>query len=261
MLRTSLIIATMLMFLQSVSLGKQHPVVKAILQNKKSCGENYFFSQAEIESSQSQKFFRHKLKDLAPGNKSSSISNLTEDFVVLPVDRCVLRGNRNFRKNEKVLISNFKVKTIVNPDFLVHRAVNKQKKSQIENYIYTPMSPTQYPHTEGRHSFTEALKHLSTSSPRERAMVLCFFGKHRTGMIIGAYQFLGEYAASAQKACQNVGTLKDKAYLQMNLLGDSGLFTYNLPSAFREFYVDFANSVCQDNSFEFLNGQLEADTQ
>ncbi len=233
--------------------AEQHKIIKEIIANANSCVPLYYFSKSQINSKTNYKFYSEALKDFTK-NKNFY---LTKDSNLMPVSNCILRANRNYYKNIKTLNENFRVTTVINTDLLIKNLVeNKVQKKSTINELYFPMSSSEYPKVQSAKSFIEILKSLSQATPQNRAIITCFFGKHRTGLISASYQFLLEYAQNKEKACKEIATEKDKAYQQMLNIAKIGLLIYDMPDSFKEFYKDFAKSVCEENSKEFLNSLL-----
>lgn len=231
--------------------AEQHPSVQRILLSVKKCLPNQFFSSEQINSKDSGKeTYTKALERITSDGKPFT---LTRDYFLLPVNKCVLRGSRDFELNEDVLVNSFNVKTIINTDFLVN---NLKKKPQDINYVYLAMSASQYPRKSSLTSLLKALDYLSTATPNGRVIISCFFGRHRTGLIAGIYQFLGEYAKDSKATCKNLGGKNDLVYNQMLNLGKGSGLIYDMPQDFKKFYVDFGKSVCEEKSKEFIEKLL-----
>ncbi len=245
-----------LSFKCSVGHASQHPVVVSIIKQFPKCGPDYFYSNSEIKSNE---VFNEGLQTLAKSKylKSERLIrvNQVKSLNLFPVNECVLRGNRQYFKPEySELLADFEIDTAITMDATVNK---KNQKAGRTNYIYSPIIPKTYPKGESVSSILTVLNHLSKASPEQKVFISCYFGKHRTGLIVGLYQFLRNYAKDPVDTCLNAYSAKDKSYEQMKAIAAVGRLTYDMPVGYLEFYRDFAESVCQNRSNEFLQNLLK----
>ncbi|MDX1918497.1 MAG: hypothetical protein SFT81_05090 [Candidatus Caenarcaniphilales bacterium] len=239
----------MMIFLISQAKSEQHEIVERIRAQYKQCAKIYLYEPKVIESRDGYKLFAADLIKLEPQASPERLSSLARATSSIPVNNCVLRGNRHFLEHQNFL-KELKVNTVVNTDSLVN--ASSYGKHRL-NYLYYPMDAIAYPRGESKKSLLKALYTLSEATPERKTYIGCFFGKHRTSLVVGIYQFLQIYAQDSKMICQNYGTSLDPAFIQMKEIAGKGLLTYDLPKAFENFYRDFAKSVCEESSKEFLD--------
>lgn len=245
------ILAVFIFFLFSQLVhAEQHKIIDKIRDQAEECGSDYFFSAGQINSKSRFKFYKEEIIELLP-NGSQVKADLIKSLNLIPVNSCILRGNRNYYiPKGKELLEELQVKNIITMDSIVNR--RHCKRNSEHELIYLPVSQKKYPDSESLSSIIEALDYLSEATPEEKTYVSCFFGKHRTGLVVGLYQFLRNYIAAPSETCSQAATLEDEAFLQMNAIANLGILTYDMPSNYLKFYKDFALSVCQEQSQEFL---------
>lgn len=232
------------------SQAAQNTIIEKMIKSSNNCSPDYIFSNSQINSLNS---FDIYTKEFNKNQKSQKIikASLAKDLNLIPVNSCVLRGNKNFTSLEgQKLFETLSVKSIINTDSLTNRLINY--KSNKVKYIYLPVSSSKYPKGAGAKSIMTALNILADSSEEKKVYISCFFGKHRTGLIVALYQFTRLYAQNKQLACSQVANSKDKIFRQMNSIAALGTLTYDMPKEFQDFYKDFANSVCKEQSEEFI---------
>ena len=240
--------------------SSQLSLLQKIEEQNQSCQPAYFFSSKELSSKQRYSYFNEKLQQIVDKNSKVGPS-FNQSLNLIPVNRCILRGNRNFKGASQVetLQAYLKVKLLINTDSIVNQLVQRdnyfQKKlkedPQLE-YKYFPLSSNRYPSKEEKILIVKVLELLSEARQSKRIYLSCFFGKHRTGLISGLYQFLSAYSLNPSVTCSKLGTQEDEIYSQMNKIADLGFFTYKMPLALQEFYSDFAKAVCEKKSQEFI---------
>jgi len=242
------IILLFLLFLFSTKVNaKQDEIVLKLIQKKSSCSPDYFFTNKEINSSQSFNIYtkaflksQKKVKYISP--------ELAQNLNLIPVNNCIFRGNRNFVSAEaQKLFTDLQITQIITTDSLTNKLSSNNKK-----YIYLPIENSKYPNRKSLKSIVKSLEILANASEEQKVYISCFFGKHRTGLVIGLYQFIRNYAQNKELTCSQVGTKRDKSFLQMNNIASLGILTYDMPEKYREFYLNFANSVCKEKSQEFI---------
>jgi len=238
------------LFFPFISRASQNTAIQKIIQNSNNCLTDYIFSSSQINSSNSFGIYASEFnKSLKKPNIIKA--NLAKDLNLIPVNSCVLRGNRNFTSSKaQKLFESLSIKSIINTDSLTNKLVdNKNNKVK---YIYLPVSSSKYPKGVGGKSIMKALNILAEASPQQKVYISCFFGKHRTGLVVALYQFTRLYAQNKQIACSQIGNSKDKIFVQMNSVAALGTLTYDMPKEFQDFYKDFAKSVCEERSDKFF---------
>jgi protein tyrosine/serine phosphatase len=238
------------LFLPLISRANQNTIIQKIIKNSNNCSADYIFSSSQINSSNS---FNIYISELNKNLKNSNIvkASLAKDLNLIPVNSCILRGNRNFTSMEaQKLFESLSITSIINTDSLTNKLIDN-KNNKIK-YIYLPVSSSKYPKGVGGKSIMKALNILAEASPQQKVYISCFFGKHRTGLVVALYQFTRLYAQDKQMACSQIGNSKDKIFVQMNSIAALGTLTYDMPKEFQDFYKDFAKSVCQERSDKFL---------
>jgi hypothetical protein len=236
--------------------SEQDSLVDKIIRQKIICSSDCLFSARQIKSPQSSRIYKQKIFDLMPASTDFLREELVKDLNLIPVNECVLRGNRNYALAEgSTLLDKLKVENIVTMDSWVKK-IHKLKDVPHE-LIYLPVEQKQYPVGESMASIIKALGYLAEATPYERVYISCFFGKHRTGLVVGLYQFVRHYADNPQAACAQIGTREDETFLQMNTIANLGLLTYDMPVSYMQFYRNFAKSICEQKSKEFIEGHIE----
>jgi|GEM_PF-2570025 len=245
--------------------SEQIAVLSKIKEQTKKCSPSYLFSREEISSKDKYFYFSYKLNQLLELAEKSNYqveASFSKELNLIPVNNCVLRGNRNFKKlnNLKILRENFRVSRLINSDKIVNNFLNqdsgfqdKLNQNPILDYQYFDLSSTKYPTREQKTLIKEILDLLAQATPNQKVYLSCFFGKHRTGLLSGIYQFLFEYSLDSKNSCDKASFEKDKIYLQMNQIANLGFFTYDMPFPLKKFYLDFKKAVCQNKSKEFIN--------
>ncbi|MDX1920031.1 MAG: hypothetical protein SFU25_04760 [Candidatus Caenarcaniphilales bacterium] len=115
-----------------------------------------------------------------------------------------------------------------------------------------PITAKNYPIKEDLKSILKALEILAKAKPSERVYIGCFFGKHRTGILIAIYLFLHLYKEDKQSIYAYNDTGKDSAFKPMNHTDDKSLITSNMSSSFRKFYRDFTDPIGEEHSQKFI---------
>jgi hypothetical protein len=226
--------------------SEQLGVVKSYLLHKNECSPEFFFVNSKENT---DLLIEEKLKVLSKKKDLISSKNI-KNLNLIPVDNCVLRGNRNFTAPQEAgLLRDLNVDNIINTDFLSHQ-INKDNVRT--KYSYLPLTASAYPKGQDAKNIIVALEKLANGSPSQKVYLSCFFGKHRTGLLVGLYQFLRLYSQNPKETCTNLGKDSDAAYSQMLKIASQGKFTYDMPKNFIKFYKDFGRSVCDNSSAEFV---------
>jgi hypothetical protein len=232
----------------------QHPIVQKIISQYPSCKADYFFSDLEINSKSHNVIYQKQLQILAKDIKHKRPQPLrasqVKELNLIPVNDCILRGNRNYVtvENQK-LLNDMSVKTTITTDALVDKKYGNLVKL---DYKFFPITPKKYPAGQSLTSIMQALDLMAEAKPNQKCYISCYFGKHRTGLIVGLYQFLRMYAAEPHETCAKLATSLDKVYMQMNSIASLGALTYDMPPSYMKFYKDFGQSVCNERSKEFV---------
>ncbi|MDX1919459.1 MAG: hypothetical protein SFU25_01850 [Candidatus Caenarcaniphilales bacterium] len=236
----------------------QHPTVLKIIKNADKCLPNIYFTKEELISKERDLRFLDSLPHLLEVQKKGDYERWygeMKDMSLVPLNRCVVRGNKNYFKDEnKPFLKVLNVQSIVNLDFIAHTKV--QGKTIGFNYVFVPMNPSFYPRGESMISFLHALTALSQATPESRIYLSCFHGKHRSSLLSAVHQFLLEYARFPEEACKNAAGDNDPAFIQAVELANEGILTYNMPKSYKDFYADFTKAVCKEKSGEFLDQLL-----
>lgn len=245
--------------LQSLSLqasyGYQHPTILKIIEQSKKCSPNIYFTQEELSSKERDLRFLDSLPFVMPKQDYERWYGEMKDLTLIPLNKCVVRGNKNYFKDEnKPFLKALKVESIVNLDFMAHTKV--QGKTIGFNYVFVPMNPSFYPKGESMISFLHALSALAQASPENKIYLSCYYAKHRTSLLSAVYQFLIEYGTFPEEACKNASTENDAALKQSLHLANEGMLTYNMPKSYKDFYLHFTQAVCKEKSGEFLDQLL-----
>jgi hypothetical protein len=228
--------------------AKQHEVVLKILNQCSVCGQSCYFSSKDLGPAQRQNL----LQEFYIHSSAKLPLQFVEENNLFPVDACVLRGNKKFYKPKNLyFVKSLQTTTIIRTDAVSFAEKNNIKIKQLD----IPLNGLKAPDKNKLKYLVKALDELAQASPSRRAYVSCFFGRHRTGLLVGMYQFVKEYKTEPGLTCSQLGTQKDKAFVSMNAIAAQGMLTYDMPSDFRKFYKDFARSVCTEQSEEFLTGQ------
>lgn len=229
----------------------QHPIIEKIILQSKSCQPNYYFSPEEIESKQRHLAYLDKTAELLQLKNADRWYLESERLNLIPVNRCIIRGNKEYIKPENQnILKVLNVNTIVNTDFMAHNIV--AGKTYGFKYTFVPINPAAYPKGESIISIMNAFNAIAQATPNERVYISCFHGKHRTSLLAAMYQFLGEYAIDPDRACDYATTQNDKAWEQAVLIANLGVLTYNVPNTYKHFYADFTKSVCEEKSDKFF---------
>lgn len=245
----------LLVFLLFLSFGlkasaKQNAVILKILDSAQNCTPNIYFSETEINSKDRFYAYYVELQKLFPNEILEGLAQ-SKDLNLMPINRCVLKGNKNYPKELNLSwLKKLQVKSIISTDYLSN-TLNSGKNSL--NYVFLPIHASGYQKKqESIQSLLLAFEYLAKASPTQKVYINCFSGKYQSGLVVALYQFLQEYAFSSQETCQNLATKQDLAFNQMLNVANQGLFSYNLPNGFKKFYVDFGKAVCEEQSEEFL---------
>lgn len=225
--------------------AKQHPVI-AQIANQTECGTNFYLSWSEINSDSKSQYIQKQFR--AAGINTTQ--NLIGSLNLLPVNRCVLRGNRRFGETERLKeLERMGVKTFI------RFTQSSAKKNEMKNLVFweLPISGSGYPKGASKQAILKALEQLAKAEPSQRVYLSCFFGKHRTGLIAALYQFTRDYALSPVKTCIQKATPQDRAFRQMNSIAALDFYTYDMPYDFRRFYKEYTEAVCKESSQEFFN--------
>jgi hypothetical protein len=246
----------LLIFLLSLpSYAAQHLVVAKIIEQS-NCGTDHYFSGEQIHAKNWSEIFSNDLNKMLEGVELKPEivkAKQVKDLNLIPVNDCVLRGNRNYcQSNNEALLKSFKVSRAITMDETVHK---KYASKTSLNYAYLPVIPKKYPKGQSVQSILQALNYLSEASPENKVYISCFFGKHRTGLIVGMYQFLRNYGADPLQSCKTASTNRDKAFIQMNTIAAVGVLTYDMPPGYLKFYRDFTKAVCKGQTKEFFENK------
>lgn len=229
--------------------SEQHPVVEQIIEQYPTCSGNHLLSLQGVQSKNIGKLFY----DATHIVKNDRKFRYHKNFELIPLNNCVFRGNRYFSKYLQILQRNLNIKRIINLDLLIHKSRDERKYSSID-YKYLYINPSQYPHANSLRSLTAVLDALSQATPDNRSLIVCFFGKHRTGLVSALYQFVGWYAEDPEGACEAVASERDLIFQFTSDYAQSGIFSYDISPQLKKFYKDFAQSVCEKRSYELLEG-------
>jgi hypothetical protein len=252
-LSSAFLFFSFVMLLNAPCFSAQHEIVQKLIEHSKQCYPLYYFTPEQIASKDKQEIFLLGLVDSAALKEPHAWEKEVKDLNLLPVNKCVYRGNKNYYKEKnKVLLSALEVKQIINTDFVAHTLVDG--KTFGYKYTFVPIYPNGYPKGESIVSLLNAFNNILQATPQQRVYISCFDGKHRSSLISSILQFIGEYAANPAQACLGPGTENDKGFVEAKALADQGLFTYNMPAGYKQFYLDFTQSVCNNDSEKFLNG-------
>jgi hypothetical protein len=241
--------------LNSLTVGaKQHPAVLNVLEQCSKCGINQVLSPNEFNLTKRQNL----ISELNYADLSAISASFIEDTNLFPVDNCVLRGNKKFYKGQNLhFAKKLKTQTLIRTDAVSYAEKSKYRIDQLD----IPLNGLKAPNASKLKYLVKALDQIAEATPEKRVYVSCFFGKHRSGLVVGMYQFLREYKKDPISICTNIGSSQDKVYVLMNAIAAKGTLTYDMPSDFRQFYKDFAKSVCTEESDDFLLGKKTSKNQ
>ena len=84
--------------------AKQHKIIDQIRGQYYKCGSDCFFSLGQIQSKNRSKFYKDEILELLPNAPNNFIrAELIENLNLIPVNNCVLRGNRHYYLPENQL--------------------------------------------------------------------------------------------------------------------------------------------------------------
>lgn len=229
----------------------QHPLIEKLIIQSRTCQPNYYFSSEQIESKLRHLTYLDKIAELLETKNADQWYLQSERLNLIPVNKCVVRGNKEFFKPENQdLLKALKVNNLVNMDFVAHNIV--KGKTYGFKYTFAPINPAAYPKRESAIAIMNVLNILSFASPDGRIYISCFYGKHRSSLLSAIYQFIGEYAINPKQACERANTERDQGWNQGVAIANLGVLTYNMPTAYKRFYRNLTDSICKENSAEFL---------
>ncbi len=231
--------------------AEQHSSINKILQNLPQCGPVVYFSPYEINSRSKYYAYYAELEKIFPTNQKTYGMAEAKDLNLIPLDKCILKGNKNFSKlNNAEFLKKIEIKTLINTDYISHNF--NGGNSTYFTYVFLPISQSGIQNRETLKSIKLALDYLSTAKPTDKIYLGCLYGKYQSSLLAATYQFLHEYSKNKETACKQVGGDNDKAFIQMTATGDEGLLSHNTPNGLKKIYLGLAKAICEEKSAEFL---------
>ncbi len=225
--------------------AKQSLVLEKIAAQVERCGPNYFFETANPSSD--------SIFKMSGGTFRLSEAK-AKQLNLFPVNNCVLRGNRLFYQEANARIADrLNIYTLLRLGAL-HYSTHKFFGMKV---ISLPMKVYRKVDVHEMQTLAQALDVLASAKPDSRVLVSCYYGKHRTGLLVAMYQFAYEYVQDSQAVCKNYSAQNDRIYLQMNRIAEAGLLTYDQPDKFRVLYLSFRKALCEGNSEEFFKADAK----
>ncbi len=223
--------------------AKQNETINKLIISSKSCYPNYYFLPQEIKN----KVYQATYTDFGV----SGFLKESQNLYLIPVNQCVMRGNKNYYKTEnQKFLQSLKIKTIINTDFLAHSLV--EGKLFGFNYLFTPIYPVAYLKGESVISLANILNNLVLVNKENKAYISCLDGRHKSSLIAALIQFMTEYSNSPTLACKK--STEDLIWQQSELFANTKFKSYKISHQYEKFYYNFCEAICKQQSEEFLSG-------